>query len=314
MGIGYILLHMQSLDPQTQVPCVEMELIVLVRTIGEHAHITGAFQSGYINMKINKIVIISILVIVLIVIGLLSDRQTLIKKQNEAKEISIAESNNSTEGELATLTSNSSYDTVNVTLSMLSALSYFYLTDEKDITKADDNLVSINSNLMEQNRYLKAGIDEISNLGEHKDDVVELSYKGTILGASQIMKANNDLLEFFRTVDQSDPKLEQEASYRLAEYSSSVKEGYKNIFIYAPQIVSLYWKPAENDNPTGPIPYTLSKEDRARLLKDIDNLFADYIKQDDQNYITTKTHNAILLAVKQIRDNLKPDNYEDIEE
>lgn len=202
-------------------------------------------------------------------------------------------------------------DTVQTTSQILGALSWFYLASEKDIVNADPSLMGINANLMEQNRYFKLGIDQLNTLIESPNKVVELATKGMTLGAMQLSITNQNLIDFLRNTDQSDPKLEQEFSYRLAEYGSKQKEGYATMYTTGPQIIVLFWKSAESDNPTGPIPYKISKAERQQLLSEIDESFGEYFKKDDINYKKTQTHNAVLLIVKQIRDNLKYDTYEE---
>lgn len=256
-------------------------------------------------MKRNTKIIIIVVIIVLVGYAI-----SLNIKKTEVSNINTAPVEKSTEESLEETVE----DTMGISLQILNALSDFYLASEKDISNAEPNLLSININLTEQNRFFKSGIANVNSLTAHSNQVVQLAGKGMILGATQIITANDELINFFRTVDQSDPKFEQEFAYHLSDYISKEKEGYRNIYISAPQIAYLYFHGASSDNPTGLIPYKISKSDRTTLIKEIDERFADYIKKDDINYQKTQTHNAIILTVKQIRNYLEYDTYEEYNE
>lgn len=202
-------------------------------------------------------------------------------------------------------------DTVGISLQIFNALNDFYAASEKDISQAEPDLMGINRNLMEQNRYFKSGINHVSSLTAHPNKIVQLAGAGMVLGATQLITANDELINFLRTVDQTDPKFEQEFTYHLSDYISKEKEGYKNIFISAPQIGYIYFNSATSENPTGPISYKISKSDRSTLLKELDDRFANDMKIDEANYKKTQTHNAILSTVTQIRSYLEHDTYEE---
>lgn len=199
-------------------------------------------------------------------------------------------------------------NTLGITMQVLTALSNFYMASQKDIAYAQDNMFSITSNLMEQNRYLKYGIDGLSDLTTHKNELVNLIGKGMSTGAMELSIANGELLNIIKTIDETGA---DDFSYQLAEYATKQKEGYRTIYISAGQIGYLLFRPAETDNPTGAIPYKISKQDRDDILEEIDSLFGDAFKEDEINYRKTQTHNAILSVVKTIRGFVEGDTYEE---
>lgn len=200
---------------------------------------------------------------------------------------------------------------LNYTMDVLNALNSYYLAT---ITYPDENNSDVLSatifSYMEQNRYLTDGNSDISSCVKDKSKIIQIVCGGMTMGATQIIRANETMISFLRNIDPSDPKISQEVSYRIAENLSSQKEGYKNIYIYAPQIGLLYFKPAQTENPTGEIPYLVTKDERTAILKEINNRFASYIKEDDLNHTKTGNSNATLMAVKQIKSYLVNDTYE----
>ena len=201
-------------------------------------------------------------------------------------------------------------DILQHSLAILNALGSYYLASNTfpDETN-EDPYSAVLFSFMEQNRFIAQGSNFVASCSKDSNEIVQLACGGIILGGTQITTANNTLLNFLRNLDLGDPKLSQETSFRLAENISAQKEGYKNVYVYAPQIGYLYFKGATSDNPTGPIPYLLTKEERDILIKEIDSRFGDYIKEDEINYKKTGNHNAVLGAVKQIKSYIVDDNY-----
>ncbi len=207
-------------------------------------------------------------------------------------------------------------DTYAYSVDLLNALNSYHYASARDISLAADQdansvLMNIIALLLEQNRNLSDGNNFISKYTSHSNQIISTSAKGCIAGSMLLVKANDDLIAFFRNTDQSDPKFQQEMSYQMAEYGSKTKEGYKLIYISAPAIGYLYFEGAKSENPAGPIPYKISKDERNSLLKKMVEDFGEKIKQDDRNYLTAKTHNAVLLAVKQLMSYVAYDTYEE---
>lgn len=163
---------------------------------------------------------------------------------------------------------------------------------------------------MEQNRYLSGGNAYIASCVNDKSQIVQLVCGGMTMGAKQIISANETLISFLRNIDVNNPKISQEISYKIAENQSAQKEGYKNIFISAPQLGYLYFKGAESSTPTGSIPYLLTKDERNSLLKEINNRFGDYIREDEIQHTKTGNRNAVISAVNQLKSYIIYDTYE----
>lgn len=73
--------------------------------------------------------------------------------------------------------------------------------------------------------------------------------------------------------------------------------------------------PATSDNPTGPIPYRITSQERSDLLDRIENLFGDELSAyEDDIANSAESYNAVIFAVHSIRSNLLHDTYEEASE
>ena len=231
--------------------------------------------------------------------------------KNEVDLVTESQTNTTAEKDVSEELGKRNEDVLPVTLNIFNALGSYYLaTNTYPDEKNSDILSAIIFAFLEQNRYLSDGNNYVASCSKNENQIIQLACGGMTMGAIQVMDANQTLISFLRNLDVNDPKISQEVSYRMAENLSAQKEGYKNIYIYAPQIGYLYFKGADSDNPTGPIPYLITEEERKTLLSEIDSRFGDYIKQDEINYKQTGNHNAVLEAVKQIKSYITYDTYE----
>jgi len=81
------------------------------------------------------------------------------------------------------------------------------------------------------------------------------------------------------------------------------------IAMFAPQVTALFWEPATSENPSGPIPYLISVEERQLILDKIDNLFLDEL----QSYYSSEgDRNALIFAVDAIKKSVEKDYYEEV--
>jgi hypothetical protein len=125
-------------------------------------------------------------------------------------------------------------------------------------------------------------------------------------GSKKVIEANNELINYMRSGQTTD------FEYAVATYTSNQKEGYKFISISAPQITGLMFEPAKSENPSGRIPYTISDAERKRLLKEIERLFGEDLKNYRAGIAAqTGSYNAILFSVDAIQNNLAPNTYEE---
>lgn len=203
----------------------------------------------------------------------------------------------------------SSEELTTISFDVLQALSFYYFASVDNISGGD--VVAIMTELMNDNKHLRSGNSFVEKYSNHSNKNINLTAQGMIIGSQEVIKANDNLLQFLRSLDQQNISM-SEIDYKMATFLSSQKEGFGLITISAPQITALMFEPAKSDNPTGAIPYTISKEQRTRLLKEIERLFGDELKEEKNNAQRTGYHNAILVAVQAIQNNLLPDTYEDI--
>lgn len=285
-----------------------MVLTAIVLTIAELVLDTRELGLGTNKImendnKYNFKIIIPLIILIIVFLAFLT-----YKPKNN---IQVKTSENTSESNASDEVGIRNENILSYTESVLNALNSYYLAT---ITYPDENNSDVLSatmfSYMEQNRYLNDGNGYLSSCLKDKSKIIQMVCGGMTLGANQVIKANETMISFLRNIDPSDPKISQEVSYRIAENLSSQKEGYKNIYIYAPQIGYLYFKPAQSENPSGEIPYLVTKEERETILNGIKSRFSGYIKEDDLNHAKTGSSNAIILAVKQIQSYLIHDTYE----
>jgi len=204
-----------------------------------------------------------------------------------------------------------SEELVDITLDILSALNNFHFASLDNII-GDFNKVSFMTELLNDTKLMQLGISTMTPHLNNSDEVIVLTARGMVVGASAVIDANNQLVEDLRTNALATENDLLDLEYSMSVFLSSQKEGFKLITISAPQITGLMFEPATSDNPTGAIPYTISKQQRSRIVGEIKRLFADDIEQDKLNYQTTGTYNSMILSVESIRDNLVADTYEEI--
>ena len=200
---------------------------------------------------------------------------------------------------------------VDITFDILSALSNFHLAS-LDTMIGDIDKVSLMTELLNDTKLMQLGINIMTPYLNNSNEVIALTAQGMAVGASVVIDANNQLVEDLRSNSLITENDFLDFEYNMSVFLSSQKEGFKLITISAPQITGLMFEPATSENPTGAIPYTISKQQRNRIVDEIERLFADDIEQDKLNYQTTGTYNSIILSVESIRDNLVADTYEEI--
>lgn len=153
-------------------------------------------------------------------------------------------------------------------------------------------------------------IPRAQKLATSDNDVVQLIGKSMVVCFLGLSNAETTLVTFLRSFDTTNPNL-PEFEYQISAYNASEKEAFKMMALGTGQLSSLFWKPAESEHPTGAIPYRISKENREKLLAEIDRLFKDDILADEENHAKTGNTNVVIFIVKSYIDNLKFDTYEE---
>ena len=156
-----------------------------------------------------------------------------------------------------------------------------------------------NSNILTGNKYLET-------YSKSDDEIINIAVNGSLAGAQKLIDSNDKLYNFLKHLDTSNA---DNVSIRstVVEYKSEQNEGYKLITISAPQVGHLIFAPAENENPTGKIPYKISSTDRKEIIDQIDRSFGDNLYKKDKN----GDKNSIIFAVENIRSYLVPETYEE---
>lgn len=200
-------------------------------------------------------------------------------------------------------------EVVSLTYDVLNALHYYYYASINNGSD-DEDFITMMVTLMQKNKKFESGIAIMSDYLESEREIVQLTARGMILGAQMNIEANNRLLNFIKSLDQSNLGT-MEMSAIIAESISMRKDGFGLIMTSAPQIAYLIFEPASSNNPSGKIPYSITKEHREKILNEIDRLFAESFVKEKISIEITKEYNAILLAVDNIRENLIFDTYEE---
>lgn len=202
---------------------------------------------------------------------------------------------------------------VDASLDVLTALSYYYLAGTNTSTYQDpDVMTQAITTLLKQNENMKNGNAFVQKYVNDPNTVISLSAEGMTLGSNQVIKANNDFINYIRTANLNDSNFNQNLSYAVAKHNTDRESGYKTILVSAPQISSLYYDYPKQKNPTGAIPYLLSPSDRKLIINKMNTLFGDLLKQFPKGYdSSTDTYDSILVAVDSIRKNIVPETYEE---
>lgn len=204
-----------------------------------------------------------------------------------------------------------SEDTIDVTMDILNALNYYYYATQEPVDEGSD-FIKIMTSLLNQNKHLETGNKMIKGHLNNSNEVIELATKGMTAGADQVIKANNEIVQNIRNLDPNNSRAAQELEYSIAKYISDQKEGFRMITLAAPQIAYLIFEPAKTETPSGKIPYRITKEERTRILNEIDRLFGEDLKRYPKGYdAQAKNYNSILVAVDAIQKNLIPETYEE---
>ncbi len=208
----------------------------------------------------------------------------------------------------------SSPNTLNASLAVLNALSSYYVASNADLTitnTSQDIVTQQMTVLLKQNQYLQDGNTNIQQYAKDPNKFISVTIEGMTVGADQIIKANNEYINFLRSANLSDPNFQQNLSYAIAKHSADQDAGFKLITVGAPQISALYYDYPKTDHPTGPIPYLLSPADRQTIINTINSLFGAELAKYPKGYdVTANNYIAILVAVYSIRNNIVPDTYE----
>ena len=198
-------------------------------------------------------------------------------------------------------------DTITMLLDVLYALdSYnFAILD----TSTTEDVTLWLTQLMNAKKRMQRGDFFIQSYVKNPNKYISITARGMITGSAMVQSSTENLIQYLRNVNEDDPSTYSDLQYQGAKYLSDNKEGYVLIAQSAPQVTALLWEPANSENPSGPIPYTVSKADRQLVLDRIDELFSDDLKE---YRLSTNNFNSIIFAVKAIKENIEPDTYEQV--
>lgn len=265
---------------------------------GEHSKtvtISGLAQAVIV------VVAITVIYAVLVLTGVV---------KNDVTTSATPQQNSSAQNLLASTTP-ADPQTVSATINVLQALDNYYVSTQSNITDASQ-VAEIMTSLLNSNRYLNNGnvyvkeyLNDPGDSAGISEQALYLAASGMTTGSNQVVAANNGFIDFMRKDDATD------LNYAIATYQSKQKEGYSLIATSAPQIAYLFWEPAKTENPTGPIPYKISKAERKQILDEIERLFGDDLRDYQQNAKLTGQYNSILFAVDAIRERLLSETYEE---
>ena len=195
-------------------------------------------------------------------------------------------------------------------MNVVRAMHDYYAATQSEIDENSET-VEYMTDLLNQTKYLNSGNGFIEAYLNHTNEIVGLTALGMNTGSNAVIKANTDFVELLRKEELNNQTKRSEIEYQVAKYISDQKEGYKLISISAPQVTYLFFEPAKSEDPSGKIPYKISKEQRVLILNEIDRLFGnDLARYRLDKEDKTGSYNAILFAIDAIYKNLAPETYE----
>jgi hypothetical protein len=199
---------------------------------------------------------------------------------------------------------NSLDDSIEFTHSLLWSLNELHYVSLLQADNSEKEAVGIMTGILTENIYFESVFKRLQPYVDHDDSNISITASGVALGALQLLEANTTLLSIL-----TGEKMVENVDYAVAQFAADNKEGYMTIAISAPQITVNFFQPSETENPSGPIPYTLSFDQRRFILSEINRYFGDDL---DNNYIDSNgDSNAILFTVQAIKNNLQYDTYEE---
>jgi len=238
-------------------------------------------------------------IIIVVVIGFIGIGIYSILRDSNKKDTFIPQSQPVKEKSTSLVNEN---ENVTVVLDILNALNWFYLSTQNNINENSEFSEIIQATLTSSNN-LKNGIAQIEKYINHPNEVIQLSTEGMVMGANQVIQANDTFVSYLRSPNIAD------ADYQAGLYLANQKEGYQLITLSAPQITTLLYEPAASENPTGKVPYKITEAERKSILNTIERLFGDELR------LYKKTAgkgdaNSIIFTVNSIYKNIYPDTYE----
>ncbi|OGK43423.1 hypothetical protein A2956_02445 [Candidatus Roizmanbacteria bacterium RIFCSPLOWO2_01_FULL_37_57] len=203
-------------------------------------------------------------------------------------------------------------NTTQIISDYLNALNNFYVASIIEPDQDSDTIeIEVMRNFLNQNQYLQDGINNIINYTKDPNEIIKLSSLGMVTGAQRIIATNNVTIQTLKSIEEEEFS-QGDMNLAIATHLSEVKEGYKMIAISAPQIGYLIFEPAKSKNPSGKIPYKITKTERNKLIEEINRQFGEDLHQDVLMGKAGEDRNAILFAVSNIRDYLVPNTYEEV--
>ena len=240
-------------------------------------------------------------ILILVTIGLFSWQYYTQKsgsKSVEPTSISVDEGTNNETPEKS--------DTIEVLLNVLEALNYYNFSTKR-ITNFDDT-TALMTDLMNAKKSMQQGDIFVQKYTNNSNEYISVTAQGMVTGSKTVQDSMENLIQYLRKVDEDDPSTYSDLEYQIAKFVSDNKEGFTMIATAAPQVTALLWEPAQSENPTGPIPYKVSKLERQRVLSRIDALFTEDLKEYQTS---TDNYNSMIFAVDSIKNNIEPDTYEE---
>jgi len=200
-------------------------------------------------------------------------------------------------------------EVVDFALDVLNTLHSFYFASI-DSRTGNEDLIDVMVELKQWNKKFENGLLQLSEYVESGNEIIQIVVAGLYLGAQENIEANEMLLSFLENFDQGNPDITR-MNALTAESISKRKDGYDLIVRSAPFVATLIYPLADSDNPTGVIPYKISLDSRMKVLNELERLFGEALEAETTLRQETGEYNAILLAVRNIRDNIKYETYED---
>ena len=167
--------------------------------------------------------------------------------------------------------------------------------------------------LLDSNKYLEKSALLISAYEEDSNEVIKLAAGAIVTGTRLATSANLTFLGFIKqlAIVATRPNGMGEVQFAGAKYQSDRKDAYLSTITGASGILMLYWEAPETPNPTGAIRWRISKEQRERLLREIERLFGSDLKKLQRDRAAKTNNYAVIpVMITNIKEQLSTETYE----
>jgi hypothetical protein len=203
---------------------------------------------------------------------------------------------------------------------MLDCLHFCQLAIDLDIKEEDNDLMKMIADLTAANKKLEEAKAAIQVYTEDEDRYIKMVSTIMHMGIDSIIDCNNKLIEKMQKMADLDEEGLRKIQNSLVKITTQKRDGWQTITISATWLLPIIVGQAQSENPMGPLPFKISKEERQELLKKLDGLFSaklkeyeEYKKLQEENKQSSLNYQTwLIFTVAKIREMLLSETYEEL--